>query len=123
MATATRGEAAMLNLIEKLINEHGSSAILKERLGLIQAQYTALEGKCRDLEAENQALRSEIAEHEVQAKVATQVAGKAVFCSHCGSSNLKRNGSRPDKTFGDLGIDRILFSCLECGQPSDFLSH
>ena len=32
----------MIELLEKLINEHGSSAILKERLGLVAAEYEAL---------------------------------------------------------------------------------
>ena len=40
----------MLKLIEKLINEHGSSSILKERLGLVRDQYDALERKLVDME-------------------------------------------------------------------------
>ena len=67
--------------IEKLINEHGSAAILRERLSLASDQFKAMElsakeatlraeaaqlsadkasGRVQQLEAENQALRLEI---------------------------------------------------------------
>lgn len=39
-----------LKLIEKLINEHGSSSILKERLELIRDQLSALKAKNDELE-------------------------------------------------------------------------
>ena len=42
-----------LGLIEKLINEHGSSTILKERLSLIQDRFS-------ELEQENLALKEEL---------------------------------------------------------------
>jgi len=112
----------VLELFQKLINEHGSSTILKERLGFLQAQYAALETRCRDLEAENAALRAQLEQVQTQAQEVQRVAGKAVFCSHCGSSNLKRTGSRPDSIFGDVGIDRIHFMCNDCRQASDFLN-
>lgn len=113
----------MLDLLEKLINEHGSSTILKERLGLVQAQYAALERRCADLETENATLQAKLGQYEAQAQVTQTVAGRVVFCSHCGSSNLKRTGSRPDRVMGDLGIERISFTCIDCGQGSDFLNH
>jgi predicted nuclease with TOPRIM domain len=50
--------------IEKLINEHGSAVILKERLGLAQDKYaslasenTALKAEIAVLKAENEALK------------------------------------------------------------------
>lgn len=112
----------MLDLCEKLINEHGSSTILKERLRFLQAQQAALERRCRDLEAENAALRLEVRQYQDQAKAVQPVAGKAVYCSHCGSSHLTRTGSRPDKVFGVVGTERILFRCEDCGKGSDFLN-
>jgi len=121
LPSAIRIEFTMFHLLEKLINEHGSATILKEHLGLVQAQHTALERRCRDLEAENAALRLEIGEYQDQIKAVQTVAGKTVYCSHCGSSNLKRAGSRPDKVFGKLGVDRIDFICGDCGKTSDFL--
>ncbi len=57
----------MLNTIEKLINEHGSSTILKERLQLAADQYTVLQDKLEAsqqknsaLEAENQSLKTQL---------------------------------------------------------------
>ncbi len=46
--------------LEKLINEHGSAQILRERLGLAADQYAALEKKATNLEAENQSLRQQV---------------------------------------------------------------
>ena len=112
----------MFHLLEKLINEHGSAAILKEHLRLVQAQYTALERRCGDLETENAALRLEVSKYQDQVKAVQTVAGETVYCSHCGSSNLKRAGSRPDKVFGKLGGYRIDFICSDCGKTSDFLN-
>lgn len=112
----------MFHLLEKLINEHGSATILKEHLRLVQAQYTALERRCGDLDAENAALRLEVRKYQDQVNAIQTVTGKAVYCSHCGSSNLKRAGSRPDKVFGKFGVDRIDFICGDCGKTSDFLN-
>lgn len=112
----------MLDLIQKLINEHGSSSILAERLRLIQDQYSALERRCSDLEAENTAHKSEIHELRRKAKSPLQINGRDVYCSHCGSANVQRSGSRRDPIFGDLGVDRIIFTCNDCKQTSDFLN-
>ena len=45
--------------IEKLINEHGSAVILKERLVLANDKYSALEKKAADLQTENERLKSD----------------------------------------------------------------
>jgi chaperonin cofactor prefoldin len=57
----------MLNMIEKLINEHGSSTILKERILLISDKYDALdeklkmsEQKVEFLDRENSFLKNKI---------------------------------------------------------------
>lgn len=42
--------------LEKLINEHGSSAILKERIQLLHDRYNALEERCRSAESERDSL-------------------------------------------------------------------
>lgn len=54
----------LLDGIEKLINEHGSAAILRERIALANDQYAVLErklseseSKVQNLEAQNQTLR------------------------------------------------------------------
>jgi hypothetical protein len=46
--------------LEKLINEHGSAQILKERLDLAADQYAGLEKKANTLEAGSKRLRLEI---------------------------------------------------------------
>ncbi len=45
--------------IEKLINEHGSATILRERIALASDQYIALEKKNTLLTKENTSLKSE----------------------------------------------------------------
>jgi len=63
----------LLDGIEKLINEHGSAAILKERIALANDKYAALEQKLADselraknLESDNQALRSDLQEAKAE---------------------------------------------------------
>lgn len=63
----------LLDGFEKLINEHGSAAILKERIALANDKYAALEQKlsaselrAKELESENQGLRHDLEEAQVQ---------------------------------------------------------
>ena len=49
----------LFNEIEKLINEHGSAVILKERLALAADQYAALERKIIEIEARAKQSESE----------------------------------------------------------------
>lgn len=51
--------------IEKLINEHGSSAILRERIALANDQYSALESKVKSLESEVAKLKLQKTELEL----------------------------------------------------------
>ena len=55
-----------LNEIEKLITEHGSAAILRERIALINDKYVALESENRVLRSENEALKFENTELKEQ---------------------------------------------------------
>lgn len=57
---------ALFGPIDKLINEHGSAAILRDRIALIKDQlailkekFTTLETEKRDTETENQKLKTE----------------------------------------------------------------
>lgn len=50
----------MLSMLEKLINEHGSSTILKERLELFSDKYEMLEQKNTNLEERNSFLESQL---------------------------------------------------------------
>jgi len=50
----------LLDGFEKLINEHGSATILKERIALANDKYAVLEAKLAIFEKENIALKDEI---------------------------------------------------------------
>ncbi|SSC10299.1 hypothetical protein [thiotrophic endosymbiont of Bathymodiolus puteoserpentis (Logatchev)] len=63
----------MLEMFEKLINEHGSSVVLKERLKLINDKYEALgekleisNNKNEFLQKENEQLKQHVAEIQGQ---------------------------------------------------------
>ena len=50
----------LLDSIEKLITEHGSAAILRERIALANDKHAALEKKAATLESENAALKVQV---------------------------------------------------------------
>lgn len=63
----------LLDGLEKLINEHGSAVILKERIALANDKYAALEEKlstsefrAKQLESENQVLRSDLQDAKIE---------------------------------------------------------
>jgi hypothetical protein len=64
---------AVLGEIEKLINEHGSAVILKERIALAQDQYAALEKKLSESESHTKAaeLRAKNLESSVWSMITT----------------------------------------------------
>ncbi|MDI1342050.1 hypothetical protein [Polaromonas sp.] len=49
--------AGLFDSIEKLITEHGSATILKERIALANDKYAALEAEVKKLRFENEELR------------------------------------------------------------------
>lgn len=117
----------LLAPLERLINEHGSAALMKERLDLIKAQLAEAEARHAKLEAEhvkcqaalkNAEHRAGILERELRQLKSGQHSG--FCCDACGSPNVKRTGSRPDPTFGQLGIKEGLFTCADCGAVSAF---
>jgi hypothetical protein len=64
----------VLGEIEKLINEHGSATILKERIGLAQDQYSALEkelaaSKAREKEFETENLRLKLDNEQMKTQI------------------------------------------------------
>ena len=115
----------MLSIIEKLINEHGSSTILKERLELVNDKYEALETKLANSEKENELLRKEIESLKKQvdtqkvesgfieykgAKFKRMPSGKfeeAVYCLKCNGGMFALEGSLP-------------FVCGSCGSTASF---
>lgn len=115
----------MLSIIEKLINEHGSSTILKERLELINDKYEALETKLANSKKENELLRKELEVLKKQvetqkieagfidykgAKFKRMPSGKFEEAAYC----LKCNG-------GMFALDSCLpFVCGSCGSTASF---
>ena len=131
----------LLDGFEKLINEHGSATILKERISLANDKYSLLENKneilkeqnsvleqkVKMLESENNALKldmqqtkQKVRQLEQQISITHANNPDGYVCDHCASPSLKRTGSKPDPTFGDLGVKQKLFTCNECGKESAF---
>lgn len=124
-----------LDSIEKMFTEHGSAAILKERIALLNDQHAVLERMATELASENEKLKSEneklkLPNIELQqqkrtleqnlSQAASNSTNPRFFCDHCGSNNLKRIGNKADPTFGKLGLKQALFSCNDCGKQSAF---
>ncbi len=121
-----------LDSIEKLINEHGSAAILKERISLLNDQHALIEKQAiglkeqvANLHSENENLKLEKSQLQKQIsslelKLTHNTNPQGYVCDHCGSPRLKRTGSKPDPTFGDLGIKQALFICELCEKESAF---
>ena len=114
-----------IELIEKLINEHGSAQILRERLELVKAQTTEIERARSQAEATAKQLQAEL--HDTQAKLKEAQAQlqrltgtlSAQACSHCGSGQTQRIGTRPSPTvFGKLGLREAVLRCEECQRTS-----
>ena len=117
----------LFETLEKLINEHGSAAILREHLALLHAEYAALERKNHDLGLECQQQQTELEQLEIKCRELEQHLlhfhdqnPLAYRCDYCGSIRLKRSGSRPDPVFGDLGAKLAIFMCNDCGKESAF---
>lgn len=126
---------AIIDLIEKLINEHGSAAILRERLLFLKDQCVALENEllvCRndiastmkkvsELESENHNLKLENSALKEQLQYFHSSNPQNYSCENCGSNKLKRTGSRPHETHGILGVKEAKYTCNDCGAESFFI--
>ena len=115
----------MLNLFEKLINEHGSSTILKERITAIKEQYTTLETERDTLKSEVRSLTTLLKDKELIIDDITTELQKfedtftsKYFCDHCPSNNLKRVGNRKDPSFKLSTVMQAVFECQDCGKQT-----
>lgn len=115
---------SLIDLFEKLINERGSAAVLREHLAIIKAEQAELERSNANLKTENAALQAEV----LQLRQQTQAIEKKLeafqgnqVCDHCGAPGLVRIGSRPDPVFGELGAKQSVFRCPACGKESAFM--
>lgn len=108
----------MISLFEKLINEHGSSAILKERLTILKDEYAAMEKTNNNLTMENLQLKTEL--DTLKKELSRFKSIHTDFaCDHCGSTNLKREGAKPHPIFGDSGVKIKIFKCLDCAKITE----
>jgi hypothetical protein len=114
-----------LELFEKLINEHGSASILRERLGLLRDQYAAQERMCVDLQAQNTQLQARLeqserraADLEKQLHALKERTMSRDVCDNCGSPEIVRVGTRPHPTFGALGLREAAMHCGKCGHDT-----
>lgn len=135
----------LLDNFEKLINEHGSATILRERLELFRDQIAALSkenalltSRVADLtnervilSGENARLKLEISELNFTKKEEDQQIRQlkdsthndnpdGYACDHCGSKSLKRTGSRLDPVYAKLGVKQKLFLCKDCNNESAY---
>ena len=129
--------------IEKLIDEHGSSTILKERILLLKEKHAlfvseniAHKTKIAELGTQVRQLKNEITKlQEINEKLKFDISqltdkidsfqssgAKGHVCDHCGSSRLKRTGNKPNKRFGRLGVKDTLFQCEDCGKETAIMT-
>lgn len=108
-----------------LLKEVPLSAVLREKI-------VGLESENKFLKEENSLLKIKLQESEDKRRaLEQQIEQKFIkthnsnpdgyVCDYCGSLNLRRTGSRPDPTFGVLGIKRKIFVCDDCGKESSFV--
>lgn len=115
----------LLDLIEKVINEHSSAGVMRERLDLIREQVESLEKKMATLQQENAALKQRVV--ELQRDAASHSAGddfikhrgaffkrklgggycSSVFCRSCHEPMFSLEGEAP-------------FHCASCNVMVDF---
>lgn len=125
--------------IELLINEHGSSAILKERILLLKKKHAAFvseniahKTKIAELGTQVRQLKKEVMKlQEINENFKLDISQlidkidsfhksstKNHVCDHCGSSRLKETGNKPDKRFGAHGVKDAIFQCEDCGRKT-----
>jgi ribosomal protein S27AE len=118
----------LLQLVQDLINEHGSSSILRDRLLLLKDQIANFEKKCSDLEKELAEKEAELI--RVLAQLEKQKASEK-FVEHKGALFKRKPSGRYDDTpfcprckfpMGALE-DWIRFDCGRCGLVSRFCGH
>jgi len=110
----------LLNKVEALINERGSAVVLREHLALLRARIGQLERENADLRAQAQQAQVHVEQQGDQLRRFSQDNPEGWCCDACGSVDIKRTGSRPDPTFGRLGVKQAAMTCRPCGAVSYF---
>jgi hypothetical protein len=108
-------------ILEKLINECGSAAVIREHLEFLKSEYEALERQANDVRHE--VVQLQIANGQLAEQIRTlqdRIHPSGYLCDHCNGPHLKLVGNKMDPVLGDLGIEVTAFCCLECGKESFF---
>jgi hypothetical protein len=96
--------------IERLITEHGSASILRERLELAKEQYAALEKKNSDLQGENKTLRQKVDQFQEEIETLKQRLGSQTDSP----SDFDEDAHKILKAFfnhpGDISLDEVAVS-------------
>lgn len=114
----------LMDQVEKLINEHGSSSILRDRLDLVKEQAEVLERKVKDLEQLNSVLEARCQELEERLKTH---AAPDNFIEHEGALfQRKPDGSYREQVFcpkchqiASSPLNEIEYQC-KCGWSGRF---
>ncbi|UJP04418.1 MAG: hypothetical protein LZF61_05905 [Nitrosomonas sp.] len=128
--------------IERLITEHGSAAILKERIAFLRDQFDVLKSQKNVLEEEITILKAKVVSLEKEIQVLNEGSTNLEInnsnldsqiddlhignpekhsCDHCGSSKIKSTGSRINTKYGWMGVKDAIFTCEECSKESTFM--
>lgn len=110
----------LLNKVEALINERGSAAVLREHLALLRERIGALERENADLRAQAQQAQAHVQHQGDQLRRFAHDNPEGWRCDSCGGVDLARTGSRPDPTFGPLGVKQAAMTCRVCSAVSYF---
>lgn len=125
--------------IQRLIDEQGSSKVLKERILFLKEKHAAFvteniahKTKIAELEMQVRQLKNEVTKlQQISANLKLGISQlidkissvinsspKNDVCAYCGSSRLKETGNKPNKRFGDFGVKDAIFQCEDCGEKT-----
>lgn len=110
----------IFSAIDKLITEHGSASIMKERLELLRDQFALLKEQMALLEKNNGILTEENMtlkkENELfKTKLAKYTESPYGICPYCQQPSVKLDHMAPHHEF-DFAIDVYSFKCENCGK-------
>lgn len=111
---------ALLKKLEALVNERASAAVLREHLALLRERIGALERENASLRLQAQQAQAKAEEQQARVSRFANDNPQGWCCDNCGSVDLARTGSRPDPTFGVMGIKQALMTCRVCQHVSGF---
>jgi tRNA(Ile2) C34 agmatinyltransferase TiaS len=105
----------LLANLERLVNEHGSAVILKERLELLRDQAKALEKRVADLERDNRNLQQRLDQLQRQVTPKNFVEHRGVLLKRTSSGALEETVYCPTcRTAMNALDDELPFRCSRC---------